>query len=50
MAKSISASPMFTRADSWMPTMLSVTSSRITMPPPTMSHGFSRSGPQKIER
>ena len=50
VAKSISASPMLTRADSWIPTMFSVTRRTITIPPPTMSHGFSRSGPQKIER
>ena len=30
--------------------MFSITSSRITSAPPTMSHGFSLSGSQKIER
>ena len=50
VAKSTSASPMFTRADSWMPTMFRVTRRTITSPPPTMSQGFSRSGSQKIER
>ena len=50
VAKSISARPMFTRADSRVPTMFRVTSTAITSPPPTMSQGFSFSGAQKIER
>ena len=37
-------------ADSWMPTMFSATSTTITIAPPTMSHGFSRSGSEKTER
>ena len=50
MAKSTTASPMFSRAASWIPTMFSATRTTITIAPPTMSHGFSRSGSQKIER
>ena len=40
---------MFSLAASWTPTMLSATSSTITTAPPTMSHGFSRSGSQKTD-
>ena len=50
VAKSITASVIESLAASWIPTMLSTTSATITITPPTMSHGFSRSGSQKIER
>ena len=50
VAKSMTARMMLSRADSWMPTMFSATSSTITTAPPTMSHGFSRSGSQNTER
>ena len=50
MPKSITASPIESFAASVTPTTLSVTSRTITTAPPTMSHGFSRRGSQKIER
>ncbi len=50
VAKSITASVIESRAASCTPTMLSTTRTTITTMPPTMSHGFSRSGSQKIER
>ena len=50
VAKSMTREHDVELADSWMPTMFKATSRTITMPPPTMSHGFCRSGPQKIER
>ena len=50
VAKSITASVIESRAASWTPTMLRTTSATMTTMPPTMSHGFSRSGSQKIER
>ena len=50
VAKSITARKMFRRAASRIPTMFSSTSTVTTAMPPTMSHGFSRSGLQKIER
>ncbi len=50
VAKSMTASRMFRRAASLIPITLSRTRKTTTTTPPTMSHGFSRSGPQKIER
>ena len=50
VAKSISARKMFSFADSWMPTTLRATRKTITRMPPMMSHGFSFSGSQKIDR
>ena len=50
VAKSITASVIESRAASWTPTMFRTTRTTITIVPPTMSHGFSRSGPQKIDR
>ena len=50
MPKSITASPIESFAASVTPTTLSATSTTITIAPPTMSQGFSRSGAQKIER
>ena len=48
--KSITARPIESLAASVTPTTLSETSTTITTAPPTMSHGFDRSGSQKIER
>ena len=50
VAKSMTASTMFNLAASWIPTMLMPTSSHVRTIPITMSHGFVRSGSQKIER
>ena len=50
VAKSTTARTMLTRAASWTPTMLTATRRTTTTAPPTMSHGFSRSGSQKTER
>ena len=50
VTKSTTARTTFSRADSWIPTMFSSASTITTTTPPTMSHGFSRSGPQKIDR
>jgi hypothetical protein len=50
VAKSITARKMFSPAASLMPTMFRRTRSTITVAPPTMSHGLSLSGSQKIER
>ncbi len=50
MVKSITASPMFSFAASWTPRMFSPTSSQVKTIPTMMSHGFVRSGPQKIDR
>ena len=50
VAKSMTARKMLRRADSWMPTTFRATRSTITTAPPTMSHGFSRSGSQNTER
>ena len=41
---------MFRLAASRMPTMFRSTSRTITTMPPMMSHGFVRSGSQKIDR
>ena len=50
VAKSTIASAMFSFAASWTPTMLRPTRSHVNAIPTTMSHGFVRSGSQKIER
>ena len=50
VAKSTTARKMFSLAASWMPTMLMPTSTHVKATPTTMSHGFVRSGDQKIER
>jgi hypothetical protein len=50
VAKSTTARKMFRPAASRTPTTFSATSREITIAPPMTSHGFSRSGPQKIER
>ncbi len=50
MAKSTAASATLMRADSWIPTTLRPTSNAMTIAPTMMSHGFCRSGPQKIDR
>ena len=50
VAKSITARKMLSLAASWMPTMLRPTSSQVSVIPTMMSHGFVRSGSQKIER
>ncbi len=50
VAKSTAASATLIRADSWMPTMFSATRTTMTTAPPMMSHGFERSGSQKIDR
>ena len=50
VAKSSTARKMFSFAASWMPTMLMPTSTQVSAIPTTMSHGFVRSGAQKIER
>ena len=41
---------MLSLAASWMPTMFMPTSSQVKVIPTMMSHGFVRSGSQKIER
>src|SRR3989449_11564351 len=48
--KSRTARRMVRRAASLIPTMFSSTRKTTTTVPPTMAHGFSRSGLQKIER
>jgi hypothetical protein len=48
--KSMTARKMFSRADSWIPTMFRRTRTATTIAPPMMSQGFSLSGPQKIDR
>ena len=50
VAKSSTASRMFSVAASRSPTTFRATSATITIAPPMMSHGFSRSGSQKTER
>ena len=50
VAKSTTASEMFSPAASLIPTMFRATSRTITIAPPTTSHGLSLSGPQKIDR
>ena len=50
VAKSTTARMTFSRAASLIPTMLIATRIRITAAPPMMSHGFVRSGAQKIDR
>ena len=50
VAKSTTASEMESFAASCTPTTFSATRTTITITPPTMSHGFVRSGSQKIER
>ena len=50
VAKSTTASEMESFAASCTPTTFSVTSTTMTIAPPTMSHGFVRSGSQKTER
>ncbi len=50
VAKSTTASRMFSAAASLIPTMLIPTRMMTTTIPPMMSHGFVRSGAQKIER
>ena len=50
MAKSITASTMFSWAASLTPTMLIATSSDDHDAPTMMSHGFCFSGAQKIDR
>jgi len=48
--KSTRARMTLSRTASRIPKTFRVTSTRITTAPPTMSHGFWRSGPQKTER
>jgi hypothetical protein len=48
--KSITARKMFNPAASLIPTTFNATRTTMTIAPPTMSHGFSRSGSQKIDR
>ena len=50
VAKSMTASTMFSRAASLTPTMFTATRSTTTAEPTITSHGFSFSGSQKIER
>ena len=50
VAKSTTASEMFSPAASLIPTMFRPTSRMITIAPPTTSHGLSLSGSQKIDR
>ena len=50
VAKSITASVTLSLVASWMPTMLSATSTMITIAPATMSAGFSRNGSQNTDR
>ena len=50
VAKSTTASVTLSFAASWTPTMFSATSTTMTIAPPTMSPGFSRSGSQKTDR
>ena len=50
VAKSRTASVIYSLAASCTPTTFSATSTTITIAPPTMSHGFVRSGSQKTER
>ena len=50
VAKSTTASEMFSPAASLIPMMFRATSRMITIAPPTTSHGLSFSGSQKIDR
>ena len=50
VAKSITASTMFSRDASLIPMMLMPTSSHVSPMPTMMSHGFVLSGAQKIDR
>ena len=50
VAKSTTARKTLSFAASWTPTMFSTTRTITTTIPTTTSHGFSRSGSQKIER
>ena len=50
VAKSTIARKTFSPVASRTPTTLIATRRTITIEPPTTSHGFSLSGPQKIER